>query len=312
MNGPTILLVSSSARDVNLITSALNALGLSRPVVVPDGETAVLWVAANDCGVCLLDYRLPGIDGLEALVRMRARRPDLPVIFLSDAASEQAAINAFHTGVVDYVPKTAGYQSRVAQLTRDVLREQAGNAPAAVTQASVDPSVPRHLIQPTYQNRLRVIGRQLDLYRYHSVHLLEVGGGFLVRAIGSDPRAPEALEFPDRDFPQHIAGAVAARGQGERQHQPRGLLPTGYEDFLRAIGHRMDIDRAQAITVSELGQYVVVGGIGRTDGRTETTLGPFQTLMNPDDVAYILNEAYRRRTGQNNASGKSLFARIRG
>ena len=115
----------------------------------------------------------------------------------------------------------------------------------------------------TYENRLRVVGRQLDLYAYRAVNLFEVGGGFLVRALLPGSRVPDALEFPDRDFLPQVEAAIAARGEGERLRSTSPLLPTGYEDFLRALGHRFDQRVAEAITVSELDKFIAVGRGGQ-------------------------------------------------
>ena len=159
--------------------------------------------------------------------------------------------------------------------------------------ASGDP--PGGLLLPTYQNRLRAIGRQLDLAGYGAVNLLEVGGGFLVRALASGSRTPEALEFPDRDFPLVAAGAIAARGEDERGRSTSPLLPTGYEDFLRALGRWLDEQQAEAITVTDLDSFVAVGGVARAEGRGHTAVEPLRALLYPDDITALLDEAFRRR-----------------
>jgi DNA-binding response OmpR family regulator len=50
---------------------------------VTSGEEAVEVVESFEPDVVLLDYGLPGIDGVETCRRIRARRPDMPVIFSS-------------------------------------------------------------------------------------------------------------------------------------------------------------------------------------------------------------------------------------
>jgi CheY-like chemotaxis protein len=310
MSQDTILLVEDNANHARLIARALGGLALPTPVHVSSGEAAVLWIAANDCRVCLLDYDLPGINGLETLTRIRQRRPDLPVIMLSGARSEQVAIAAFRAGVVDFVPKEPGYHESVVHLVRQVLTSH--DAGAAHAPVGIGPAAPQELLRPTYQNRLRAIGRQLDLYSYRAVNVLEVQGGFLVRGSIAGQRAPQALEFADRDFPQLLATAIAGRGEGERLRSRSPLLTTGYEDFLRALGCRLDQHLAEAITISELGDIVAVGGVAKVDGYGQTTIEPLQWLMQPDDIAFMLDEAYRRRATSGTPQKKPVMDRLLG
>ncbi|MCA1599994.1 MAG: response regulator, partial [Chloroflexi bacterium] len=93
--GPIIVLVESDVAQAGVIAQALVARGLPRPVHMPTGDEAVLWIGAHPCDVCVLDYQLRGIDGLETLLRLRQRKPDLPVIMTSGAKSEQVAVTAF-------------------------------------------------------------------------------------------------------------------------------------------------------------------------------------------------------------------------
>ena len=84
------------------------------------------------------------------------------------------------------------------------------------------------------------------------------------------------------------------------------LLPTGYEDFLRAVGHRLDLRQAAAITVAELDGLVAVGGVGRLDGAARGEVAPFQDLLRPEDVADLLDEAFRRRAPARTAALASV------
>ncbi len=165
------------------------------------------------------------------------------------------------------------------------------------------------LRDPTYQNRLRVIGRELDVAGYRSVNLVEIGAGFVVRVLRPGGRIPEALEFPHTDFPDLFAAAFAGRQSGGRERRNHPLLPTGYEDFMRALGYRLDEWCAEAITVTELDTFIAVNGVGRVDSYHETSIGPFQTLLRPDDIAELIDEAFRRRS---DAANPSIFARVLG
>ena len=172
--------------------------------------------------------------------------------------------------------------------------------------------LPRSLLLPTYQNRLRVIGRQLDLGGYGAINLMEIPGGSLLRAMGPGARLPEALEHPLGEVPAELARAIAARGEGARDHRPHPLLPTGYEDFLRALGYRLDEQQAEAITVAELDGFVAVGGLVRVEEYARTGIAPFQTLLRAEDIVALLDEAFRRRAPEVATEPKRRFGFARG
>lgn len=61
--------------------------------------------AAFDC--VLLDYDMPGLDGLTVARRLRERSPHLPVVLCTGAGDEMLAAKALQGGVTDYIPKSA-------------------------------------------------------------------------------------------------------------------------------------------------------------------------------------------------------------
>ena len=53
----------------------------------------------------VLDFNLPGIDGLEALARIRRRDPNVIVVMMTGHGSEQIAVDAMKAGAFDYLTK---------------------------------------------------------------------------------------------------------------------------------------------------------------------------------------------------------------
>lgn len=94
--------------------------------------------------------------------------------------------------------------------------------------------------------------------------------------------------------------------RASQPHYEPSRLPTGYEDFLCALGHRLDTKGAMAITVTELGQSIAVGGVAPLSGYCDVTMEPFHMVARPDDVARLLDEARRRRA----SATRPLFARL--
>lgn len=290
-----VLAVTSDEQFYRKLCAELDTLLIPRPIHVVSGEDAVLWVGANHCDLCILDYDIPGIDGVEALVQMRQRRSGLPCIMMSGANDERIAVAAFRQGIIDYLSKgDPDSASMLAERVQAFLNSAGENGGAQGFQRRAS-NVPVELQAPTYQNRLRVIGRQLDRYSYRSVNVVEVAGGFLVRAQERGQREPGALEFPNSDFPHLVAGAFSARGEEQWERVRTAILPTGYEDFLRALGYQLDSRSAEAISIAEFEDIVVVGGVGKSEAYGVSQLQPFHMLLKAEEIEYMLNQAFRRR-----------------
>jgi len=56
-------------------------------------------------GCLLLDYCLPGMNGLDTLIELRRRGHTLPVVFITGNSDVRLAVQVMKLGVVDYLPK---------------------------------------------------------------------------------------------------------------------------------------------------------------------------------------------------------------
>lgn len=124
MNGELkrILFADDSAKDVELTLAALEANNLANEVVVVrDGAEAWDYLkrqgkfaglqAANP-SVVLLDLKMPKMDGLEVLRRMRAdtKLETVPVVMLTSSREERDVVQSYALGVNAYVVKPVVFQ----------------------------------------------------------------------------------------------------------------------------------------------------------------------------------------------------------
>jgi DNA-binding NarL/FixJ family response regulator len=246
-------------------------------------------LAQRRFGVLILDDQLRGGTGIHALARVRERYPALPVIMVSAARSEDAAIDAFHLGVTDYIPKKRGYGDLVVGL----VTQLAAGVPLTPQTRLLDIpyEIPEALLVPTYQNRLRVIGRQCDALDLRELAILEAVGGFVVRAIRPRDGRAEMLEFADVHFAHLVSEAITMRDQ---------RVPTAhhawYEDTLRAIGHELDRRAVDRVGIVELKQGLLVSGHQPTKGHRENENGRFEWVLAAEELMALLDEAYNRRS----------------
>lgn len=304
-----ILVVENKRDHGDAVAGAIATACMVRPARLRTGVEAIVWITSNLVDVCVLDYDLPDVNGVETLLRIHQRRPGLPVIMTSGAKSEQVAVSAFQAGAVDFIPKARGYQHAVVQAVQKVLAKgERVPLTTEVAQPVIEGAIPPDLLRPTFQNRLRAIGRQMDDFDYHGFNILEVAGGFVVRVGNPSTREYQALEFLDAHLPHLVAAKFTGRGRSSSARVNSTLLPTGNEDFLRALGYRLDQQHAEMITLIELSNYIVVGGAA-PQGGAGGQLGAFEWFLRAQEIESLLNDAYRRR----NASGqpkKAVFGRI--
>jgi signal transduction histidine kinase len=82
---------------------------------------AVERIASRPYDCVLMDYLLPGEDGLGLLQRIRAAVPDMPVVILTGHGDEQIAVDLMKAGAVDYLPKASLTPERLASSLRHAM-----------------------------------------------------------------------------------------------------------------------------------------------------------------------------------------------
>ena len=70
-----------------------------------DGEEALQKLQDSDFSLVLLDLKLPGMDGLEVLRRIRESRPKTRVIMITAHGTIDYAVEAMKLGAVDFLRK---------------------------------------------------------------------------------------------------------------------------------------------------------------------------------------------------------------
>ncbi len=71
----------------------------------------------------ILDVRMPGMDGLEVLRQIRAKRPMTEVIMLTGHASLDAGMQGMSLGAYDYVLKPADFDDLLDKVRRAAERK---------------------------------------------------------------------------------------------------------------------------------------------------------------------------------------------
>jgi len=102
-----ILIVDDDTAMRDALTEAVRDLGHDA-AVASSGEAALDTLDRKPVNAVLLDLRMPGMDGLEVLRRIRARRQPPPVTVLTAHATAANTIEAMRLGAFDHLTKPIG------------------------------------------------------------------------------------------------------------------------------------------------------------------------------------------------------------
>jgi CheY-like chemotaxis protein len=118
-----ILLVEDNAKDLELTLAALSRCQLANDIVLArDGAEALDYIykrgkfEARDDGdpaVILLDLKLPKIDGLEVLEKLKsdAEHRPIPIVMLTSSREERDLVRSYELGVNAFVVKPVDFNA---------------------------------------------------------------------------------------------------------------------------------------------------------------------------------------------------------
>ncbi|HVY87193.1 MAG TPA: response regulator [Caulobacterales bacterium] len=103
-----VLVVDDSEDDRALYRRELKKAspGLYDVLEAADGEHGLALADHNQVRCILLDYSLPGRNGVEVLKRIKARHPFMPVVMLTGMGNESVAVSAMQAGAQNYIVKS--------------------------------------------------------------------------------------------------------------------------------------------------------------------------------------------------------------
>jgi len=87
-------------------------------------ETCLQHIAEIDPHVVLVDYRIPGMNGLEFLKEVKRINRDIPVIIVTGHGDETIAVQALHLGAADYLVKSGDFFKLVPGVLTKVIEKR--------------------------------------------------------------------------------------------------------------------------------------------------------------------------------------------
>jgi two-component system nitrogen regulation response regulator GlnG len=214
--------------------------------------------------VLISDIRMPGMDGLALLERLRGERPQLPIIITTAHSDLDAAVMSYRAGAFEYLPKPFDVDA-VVDLVRRAARKPKGaedQAPSAAPATLIGEA-------PAMQDVFRAIGR-LASSQINVLVTGETGVGkeLVARALHTNsPRAGRPFiavntaaipkDLMESEFFGHERGAFTG---AQTQRKGRFEQADGGTLFLDEIGDMPHDLQTRLLRVLSDGEFYRVGG----------------------------------------------------
>lgn len=118
-----ILLVEDNPDDANLAIRALKKNNLANHLLhLEDGQQVLDYIFNDDNAMprlILLDLKMPKVDGIEVLKRLKAddKKKLIPVVMLTSSKEESDIVKTYQLGVNAYIVKPVDFDQFVKAVT---------------------------------------------------------------------------------------------------------------------------------------------------------------------------------------------------
>ena len=137
MKDKAVLIVDDEKNILLTVSQSLETLHLEVDTVM-NGEDALAKLKGRDFGLILLDLRMPGMDGMEVLRRVREIRPDIQIIIITAYGTIELAVEAMRLGAVDFIQKPFTPEEIRDLVSRVLDREKLDEQKAADYGSSIE------------------------------------------------------------------------------------------------------------------------------------------------------------------------------
>jgi FixJ family two-component response regulator len=180
------ILIADDEKNIRLtLSQALELLGLPIKTAV-NGEEALSKLKTEEYGLLLLDLKMPGMDGMEVLQRVREKWPKVRVIILTAHGTIEWAVEAMKLGAVDFIQKPFS-PAEIREVVAQVLEREKLNEENATDYRMLIQICKRHITDGHFDRAREVVRKAIALDPGHpeAYNLL----GVLIEIDGDYPEA---------------------------------------------------------------------------------------------------------------------------
>ena len=213
------ILVVDDEKNIRL-TMSQSLEPLDFPVLTAvNGEEALQKLGEGPIGLVFLDLKMPGIDGMEVLRRIRDNRPKTRVIIITAHGTIESAVEAMKLGAVDFIQKPFS-PNEIRELATLVLAREALDEENVVDYRSLIELTKRHITDRNFAAARKTARKAIaakpsrpEAYNFLGA-LLEIKGDWLEAqkfyraALDIDPTFKPAAANLERTTSWHKFGRI--------------------------------------------------------------------------------------------------------
>lgn len=115
-----ILVVDDNVDACAMLAKLLSALGYQADAA-HDADEAIALVKRNAYGLAIVDYQMPGLNGVELFRKLREIHPDLAGVFLTGHTTIDVVYPAIEAGILRVLPKPADFQELIPLIEQHMM-----------------------------------------------------------------------------------------------------------------------------------------------------------------------------------------------
>lgn len=125
-----VLVVDDEEDFASALVTRLARRGFSARAAY-SGTAALAELASRSAQVVILDLKMPGMDGIETLHRIRRRYPDVQVIVLTGHGTVASGIEGMQIGAADYLRKPVPIETLCTAILAAAEKSRSGPEPSS-------------------------------------------------------------------------------------------------------------------------------------------------------------------------------------
>jgi CheY-like chemotaxis protein len=115
-----ILVVDDNADSCEMMGRLLSALGYQADVA-NDGATAIDLAKKHAYGFAIVDYQMPGLNGVELFRKLREIRPEIAGVFLTGHTTIDVVYPAIEAGILRVLSKPADFDELIPLIEQHLM-----------------------------------------------------------------------------------------------------------------------------------------------------------------------------------------------
>jgi RNA polymerase sigma factor (sigma-70 family) len=120
---PTVYVVDDDASVRKSLSRLLRAAGRPAETFASPGEFLAHCATNSVSGCALLDVQMPGLNGLELQLELRAANVEIPIIFITGHGDVPTSVKAMKAGALDFLSKPFRDEDLLAAVEQAIVRD---------------------------------------------------------------------------------------------------------------------------------------------------------------------------------------------